>query len=180
VPGSTLLDLYSLVRQGSPESEALRQQILELELEEPVRTFWQYDFPRDYRRSDLQAPKHKLSTAGCTILGRLDKRDTQYFAKDMCGLVDAEGIMRLKPYEMIVRIRAEVVRCKTLDTPKPAHGGAPCRLVEQTRRKYCRPTQEVRAWLQRRCESGSAPSGPGPHAHPQWSCTETELDHATF
>ena len=57
-----LLDLYHLLRQKSPESERIRKRILEQpDLDEPVRTFWERDFLKDYRESELASSKHKLS-----------------------------------------------------------------------------------------------------------------------
>jgi len=57
-----LLDLYHLLRQKSDESNYLRKQILaQPGLDEPVRSFWEHDFLKDYRESELAAPKHKLS-----------------------------------------------------------------------------------------------------------------------
>lgn len=57
-----LLDLYHLLRQKSDESNLLREQILaQPGLDEPVRSFWEHDFLKDYRESELAAPKHKLS-----------------------------------------------------------------------------------------------------------------------
>lgn len=61
LPSSTLLDLYMLTRQNSPRSNELRRQIAKHVIDEPVRTFWETDFMKDYRRSDLQSAKHKLS-----------------------------------------------------------------------------------------------------------------------
>jgi hypothetical protein len=58
---STLLDLYSLVRQGGKENERLREAIIASTADGPVRQFWAEDFKKDYRKSDLQAPRHKLS-----------------------------------------------------------------------------------------------------------------------
>ncbi len=56
-----LLDLHNLCRQKSAESEALRKRIIETTGDEPVRLFWDADFLKNYRISELQAPMHKLS-----------------------------------------------------------------------------------------------------------------------
>jgi hypothetical protein len=298
---TSLLDLYSLVRQGSAESEQLRKQIVKAAKDEPVRKFWQTDFLKDYRKSDLQAPKHKLSklvsagnvslmlsqwdsridfrklmdegqimlvdlsslgsdlaeilgafilslllstamsrsdveeedrkpfsifadeahrfvaadaieniiaqarkfgidlciahqylsqfesgkadalsTTGCTILGHLDKRDSQYFAKDMQDLVEPKDLIRLGPHEMIARIGKEVVRFKTLDPPRPAVGGDWRRLVEESRRKYCRRADEIRADIARRSERWHQPYAPLSGDIMEWPFTPEDLAYDEF
>ena len=57
-----LLDLYHLLRPKSEESNFLRKRILAKQgLDAPIRSFWEHDFLKDYRESELAAPKHKLS-----------------------------------------------------------------------------------------------------------------------
>lgn len=57
-----LLDLYHLLRQKSVEGEKVRKAILaNCDLDEPIRTFWERDFLKDYRENELAASKHKLS-----------------------------------------------------------------------------------------------------------------------
>ena len=58
---ASLRDLHNLSRQKSPESEEIRKQIVEVARDEPVRLFWENDFLKNYRTSELQAPIHKLS-----------------------------------------------------------------------------------------------------------------------
>jgi hypothetical protein len=60
LPGSTMHDIYNVVRQNSPESDALRDRILEACPDVAVRQFWQRDFLKSYREADLAAPRHKL------------------------------------------------------------------------------------------------------------------------
>ena len=231
---ASLFDLYNLIRRNSPESEALRRRILECPLESAVRRFWERDFNKDYRDTDLSSAKHKLhrllaggsvaqmltqrqnkidlrkimdtnrvllvdlssvggetreilgsliltllfmtglgrsdvprnerkrfsiyadeahlfvsadaieqlitqarkfevrlclahqylkqfssqqvdalSTMGCTIVGCIDKRDSQYLAKDLQDTIDPMTLAKLRPFEMVARIGSEVVRFKT-------------------------------------------------------------------
>jgi hypothetical protein len=301
LPRTSLLDLYCLVRQGSPESEELRKQIVRAAIDEPVRKFWQTDFLKDYRKSDLQAPKHKLSklvsagdvslmlsqpdsridfrtlmdqgwimlvdlsfvggdladtlgafilsllfstalsrsdtdesqrkpfailadeahrfvaaeaiediliqgrkfhldlslanqflsqwaphqidalsTAGCTILGRIDKRDGQYFSKDMQDLVSPKDIFRLDRYEMIARIGKEVVRFKTHKLPPEPPGGDWQHIVQASRRKYCRKADDIRAELARRSERWYQPSVPLTDDVEEWPFTKEDLAYDEF
>lgn len=273
VPQASFLDLYHLTRQKSDESEELRRMIVRSCTDEPVKKFWQTDFLTDYRKSELQSPRHKLSklvsagsvsmmlsqrenlidpestiaqgrvmladlsdvgdetkevlgsfllsnfltaaigrsstktqdrelfsiyadevslfasgdtlekimgqirkfgvnlcvahqflsqlgtskvdalsTAGTTILGRLDKRDSQYFTKDFRDLVEPKDLMNLQKRQMIARIGTEVVRFRTRDLPNPPAGSDPHAIIENTHRKYCRPASEVRKALGRRGE----------------------------
>ena len=236
--GSSLSDLYNLIRRNSPESEALRKRILDCPLEEAVRRFWERDFAKDYRDTDLSSCKHKLhrllaggsvfkmltqrenkidfreimdqgkillvdlstvggetrvilgsliltlffmaglsrsdvsikkrrrfsiyadeahlfvstdtieqiiaqarkfglrlclahqylkqfsspqmdalSTMGCTIVGNIDKRDSQYLSKDLQDMVKPQALSKLRPFEMVARIGTEVVRFKTHPNP---------------------------------------------------------------
>lgn len=297
---ASLLDLYSLVRQGSPESEELRQMIVEAALDEPVKKFWQHDFLKDYRKTDLQAPKHKLSklvsagtvslmlsqpenrisfrrvmdesmillvdlssvgndageilgafilslflnaamsrsdtpidqrkpfsifadeahrfvaanaieniivqarkfginlclahqylsqfgtrqvdalsTTGTTILGKVDKRDSQFFAKDMQDLVDPKEIMKLKKYEMIARIGTEVVRIVTRPPPETESGNWGF-IIENTHRNFCMPTSTVRQSLARRSERWNSPFRDLSADEMGWSFKEEDLAYEEF
>ncbi|MBI4659756.1 MAG: ATP-binding protein [Verrucomicrobia bacterium] len=268
---ATLLDLYNLVRQKSAESEVLRNQIVKLAVDDPVRKFWERDFLKDYREADLASPKHKLhkllaggsislmlsqpesaiqlrpimdegrillvdlstigsearevlgslvltlfmmaavsrsdqdvrdrkpfsifadeahlfvsgdaienivaqarkfrislsvahqylkqfkeaqvdalSTVGTTILGRLDRRDSQYFTKDLQDLVKARELVALQPHEMIARIGTDVVRFHTIPTAAQSNDQTAQRIIENSRRLYCKPADEVRRLIEER------------------------------
>ena len=85
-----------------------------------------------------------LSIAGTTILGRLDKRDSQYFTKDFRDLVEPKDLMNLEERQMIARIDREVVRFRTHDLPNRPAGSDPTLILENTHQKYCKPAAEVR------------------------------------
>ena len=271
---ATLQDLLNLVRQKSPESEALRKQIIQLTTDDTVRHFWERDFLKDYRASDLASPKHKLtpliggsesvrlmvsqpsgaiqfrqimdegkillvdlsglgsetqevlvslilslflmatisrsdleaserrpfsifadeahlfvsadaienmiaqarkfcvglciahqyknqfksetadalSSVGSAIFGRLDKRDSQYFSKDLQDLVEPKDLVSLKAREMIARIGTEVVRIRTLPCQRSPDATVRARIIENSHRHYCRPADEVRRLIANRSE----------------------------
>ena len=297
---ASMLDLYSLVRQGSPESEALRRQIVDVVIDEPVRQFWLKDFLKDYRKADLQAPKHKLSklvsagsvslmlsqphslidfadvmrerkillvdlsrlghevadilgsfilsvlfttamrrseiaegsrepfsifadeahrfvsagaieqlitearkfginltiahqylaqfatrrvdaisTTGSTIVGCVDKHDSQYFAKDMRDMVTPNELMALKPYEMIAKIGSEVVRLKTLP-PKPTNPAVGMAILENSRKRYCQPIQDIRQKLSRGPARSGDMEGIPAASSLGWTFTEEQLRYDEF
>ena len=101
-----------------------------------------------------------LSTVGCTIIGRLDKDDSHYFANSLQGLVEPEEIMALGCFEMIARIGTGIVRFRTLPPPSPPDGSNGEEIVEESRRRYCRPAVEVRQMIARRSnEASETPNG---------------------
>lgn len=60
LPGSTLLDVYDLLRYNSHERKTLRSLILKTVQNEVARQFWMQDF-ENYRPDELGPAKHKLS-----------------------------------------------------------------------------------------------------------------------
>lgn len=260
-----LADLYTLTRQKAEESDDIRRQIVNTTVDEPVRKFWEKDFLRDYSKSDLQAPKHKLSklvsagpvslmlsqpeslinlrnimdnkgillvdlselgadvrdilgsfmlmlfltaavsrsdtdislrhpfsmyvdeahlfvsgdaieeiitqarkfhvniclahqylkqfnipqidaitSVGSTLMGKLDEHDSQFFVKHLQGKVEAEEIMALERGEVIARVGTDIMRIKTPGRPKEEYPEGPRQIIEESRRRYCRPAAEVR------------------------------------
>jgi hypothetical protein len=59
VPGTTILDLYNLMRPKSAESAALRMKIIAACPFEVTRSFWQHEF-ESYSEEASGAPRHKL------------------------------------------------------------------------------------------------------------------------
>lgn len=94
-----LLDLYHLLRQKSKESERIRKLILAQEgLDEPIRRFWEHDFLKDYRESELAAPKHKLSKLISGSVGAMFSQSSsainlqQIMDENKILLVDLSGV----------------------------------------------------------------------------------------
>ena len=84
-----------------------------------------------------------LSTVGASILGRLDKHDSQHFSKDLQDLVEPKDLISLKPYEMIGRIGTDVVRFQTVKCEEPPDISRRQRIIEQTHNNYCIPAGNV-------------------------------------
>lgn len=103
-----------------------------------------HQYLKQFKSSQIDA----LSTVGSTILGRLDKRDSQYFSKDLQDLVNPADLISLKPYEMIARIGSEIVRLKTTPLPSATHDGS--RIVERSRQAYCARAGDIRLALNSR------------------------------
>lgn len=263
LPQSSLLDLYNLTRQKSPQSDALRKSIIQHCPDPTVKNFWSHDFIKSYRESDLASAQHKLlklvsggsfsrmfaqdesridlrqcmdenkiillnlsnlgsdaksilgsfvitllmmaavsrsnirredrenfsifadeahlfingdafenfmaqarkfkvnlviahqylkqfrssqvdalSTAGSTIIGRVDRNDAQFLAKDLQGKIDAREISMLPPYQMAGRIGTEVTRFWT--TPPPEQTNIdPNEIIRRSREQYCVRTTDL-------------------------------------
>jgi hypothetical protein len=104
-----------------------------------------------------------FSSVGSTIIFNVDSRDAGYLVKDLQKKVKVEDLVSLEVGEAIARIGTEIVRFKThppLPIPKRHFKE---RIVQESRRKYCRPASEVREWIRRRGErwnSGFSPLSP--------------------
>ena len=88
-----------------------------------------------------------LSTVGSTLIGRMDKRDSEYFAKDCQDMVTPDDIRGLKPFEIIARIGQDVVRVKTPKPREPLPGDGIEAIKKASRAKYCKTADEIRAAL---------------------------------
>ena len=91
-----------------------------------------------------------LSTMGCTLIGHMDKRDSEYFAKDCQDMLDPVDIMRLKPFEVIAKIGNDVVRVKTAEPRKPVATDGGQAIIDASRALYCRRAEDIRASLSAR------------------------------
>lgn len=88
-----------------------------------------------------------LSTVGASVLFRVDKRDADFLAKDLQGKVKSQDLVSLGVGEAIARIGTEIVKIKTrapLPIPKTHFKN---RIIENSRKRYCTPAQEVRRWV---------------------------------
>ena len=101
-----------------------------------------------------------MGTVGTTIIGRVDENDAQFLAKSLQGLVKADDLMALEPYEMIARIGSDIVRLKTLPLPDPPDGAGGEEIIDESRRRYYRPVNEVREMIARRRSEAVEPFAP--------------------
>ncbi|MBT62932.1 MAG: hypothetical protein CML13_06935 [Puniceicoccaceae bacterium] len=85
-----------------------------------------------------------LSTVGSTILGRLDKNDASYFAKDFQGKVKPEDIVSLEPYRMFARLDTSICKIATHPLPEPVRRDITS-IIESSYKQYYRPASEIRA-----------------------------------
>ena len=101
-----------------------------------------------------------FSSVGSTIIFNVDSRDAAYLVKDLQKKVKVEDLVSLEVGEAIARIGTEIVRFKT-HPPLPIHKrNFKEKIVEQSRRKYCRPAGEVREWIRRRNDRWAKPYAP--------------------
>jgi len=113
-----------------------------------------------------QFPKRKndaFSSVGSTIIFNVDSHDAAYLVKDLQKKVKVEDLVSLEVGEAIARIGTEIVRFKTRPQPPIPERHFKERIIQESRRKYCRPASEVRDWIRRRGErwnKGFSPLSP--------------------
>ena len=93
-----------------------------------------------------------FSTVGSTIIFSADNRDAGYLVKDLQKKVTIEDLISLERWESISRIGTDIVRFKTRPPVSVPRKHFKDRIIEESRRKYYRPANKVRKWIQRRRE----------------------------
>jgi len=95
---ATLFNLYQLTRQGSIESERLRRRIIRSDCSPLVKQFWERDFLKDYRKTDLSSTRHKLARLfSGSLLQMFSQRKNAYDAREIINagsvlLIDLSGL----------------------------------------------------------------------------------------
>jgi hypothetical protein len=108
-----------------------------------------------------------FSSVGSTVIFKVDNRDATYLVKDLQGKVSTDDLVSLKPWEAIARIGTEIVRIKTRPPLQVPDGNFRDRIIEESRKRYCRPAHEVRKWIRRRGERWRAPFTPLTPPYPE-------------
>lgn len=85
-----------------------------------------------------------LSTVGTSIIGRLDKKDSQHFTKDMQDLVTAKDILSLEPFNMFARIGTQVIKIQTYECKQTQGEDSANRIIQQSFQRYYRKAAEIR------------------------------------
>ena len=88
-----------------------------------------------------------LSTVGSSIIFKVDKRDADYMAKDLQGKAKAEDIVSLGVGEAFARIGTDIVKIKTRPPLEIPDTHFRDRIIEDSRKNYCKPAHEVRKWI---------------------------------
>jgi energy-coupling factor transporter ATP-binding protein EcfA2 len=89
-----------------------------------------------------------LSTVGTSIIFNVNKRDAAYLAKDLQDKVKAEDLVALKSYEAFARMDTDIVKIKTPDPLVISKNNFRDQIIEQSRKKYCKPASEIRKYIQ--------------------------------
>ncbi|MBC2714909.1 MAG: type IV secretion system DNA-binding domain-containing protein [Desulfobacteraceae bacterium] len=92
-----------------------------------------------------------FSSVGSTIIFNVDSRDANYLIKDLQKKVKLEDIIILEKGEAIARIGTEIVRFKTRPPLKIPKKHFRDKIISESRKKYYRPTHEVKKQL--RCSN---------------------------
>ena len=101
-----------------------------------------------------------ISTVGSSIIFMVDKRDADFLSKDLQGKVKQDDLISLKIGEAYARIGRDIVKIKTrfpLDIPDTHFRD---RIIEESRRKYCKPAHEVKKWIRRSDDRWLEPYAP--------------------
>ena len=93
-----------------------------------------------------------LSTVGSSIILNVDKRDADYLAKHLQGKVKAQDLVSLRMGEAFARVDTDIVKIKTRPPLKIPDTHFKDRIIEDSRRKYCKPAHEIRKWI-RHCNN---------------------------
>ena len=120
-----------------------------------------------------------LSSVGSTIIFNVDSRDANYLIKDLQGLVGVDDLTSLEVGNAIARIGTDIVRMETRPPLSiPTHHFRD-RIIEESRRKYYKPVQEVKKWIQHRGERWGDPFIPltqGPSGQREGDLEELAYD----
>jgi len=99
-----------------------------------------------------------LASVGSTIVFNVDTKDAEHLRKDLQKLANTDHIITLKRGEAIARVETDIVRIKT---PKPREipsENSRERIIEESRRRYYKPPDEVRELIRQRSRVRHAPS----------------------
>jgi len=115
-----------------------------------------------------------LSTVGSSIIFKVDKRDADYMAKDLQGKAKAEDIVSLGVGEAFARIGTDIVKIKTRPPLEIPDTHFRDRIIEDSRRNYCKPAHEVRKWIRHASNRWLEPYAPLNPATSESSESENE------
>ena len=115
-----------------------------------------------------------LSTVGSSIIFKVDKRDADYLAKDLQGKVKAEDLVSLGVGEAFVRIGTDVVKIKTRGPLGIPDTHFRDKIIENSRKKYCKPAHEVKKWIRHSGNKWLEPYAPLNPATSESSETDNE------
>ena len=101
-----------------------------------------------------------FSSVGSTIIFNVDNRDASYLTKDLQKKVKAEDLISLELGEAIVRIGTEIVRCRMRPPGSISPNNFRTSIIDESRKKYCRPAHLVRKWIKSRNDRWNKPFSP--------------------
>lgn len=90
-----------------------------------------------------------LSTVGTSIIGRVDKHDSEFLAKDLRDKVQPKELLELPDYQFIARIQHDIVRMTTVDFDweNAYHTEHIDRVKQHSFRKYYKSADDLRREL---------------------------------
>jgi len=115
-----------------------------------------------------------LSTVASSIIFKVDKRDADYLAKDLQGKVKSEDLVSLKRGEAYARIGTDIVKIETRPPLEIPDTHFRDKIIENSRKKYCRPVHEIKKWLRHAGNKWIEPYAPLNPTNVEISETENE------
>ena len=101
-----------------------------------------------------------LGTVGTTIVFNVDSKDAERLSKNFKEKAKVSDFIELKKREAIVRCDTEIVKIRTLDQLEVSENNFKDRIIAESRRKYCMPTDQVRKIIDHRSERADKPHEP--------------------
>jgi len=99
-----------------------------------------------------------FSSVGSTIIFNVDSRDANYLTKDLQKKVKVEDLVSLDAWEAIGRVGTDIVRFETRPPLKIPSDNYRNRIIDESRKKYCKTIHEVRKSIRQGGSRGVAPS----------------------
>ena len=92
-----------------------------------------------------------LSSMGATVAFNVNTKDARQLVDDLRGLVEVEDLITLELGEAILRADTEIVRFRTFQPPDIPKENYRERILRESRRRFCKPTLEVRQAIRGHC-----------------------------
>jgi hypothetical protein len=103
-----------------------------------------------YLRQLARGEADALSSVESKVIFAVNESDAELLKKDLLGMVCVEDLIAQEDFQAIARIGRKVVRVCTPQWTALTGTGHRDRILERSRKLYCKPTAEVVATIRRR------------------------------
>jgi len=115
-----------------------------------------------------------MSTVGTSVIFKLNLKDADYFKNFLQGKVKSEELVALGVGEAIVRIGADIVKIKTRPPLAIPETHFRDQIIEQSRRKFCKPASEVKKIIRQASDRWIEPYAPLSPSSSEFSSSDIE------